>query len=157
MYSRTAAEPKARRWRSRAIVALAAACGFVMATDVAFASNWSVTLASGSTAIAEANPAPAAPGSVAATCTSSGTTTVKVNWGAVSRASSYTIWASNLSSSAGYSVFASGVTGTSYTTPSLTIGLTYWFEVEARSGTNWSSTNSAGTTPGRTIGLGTCS
>jgi hypothetical protein len=48
MHSRFAIEPHVRTWRSRAIVALAAACGFLVATDVAFASNWTVGLSGGS-------------------------------------------------------------------------------------------------------------
>lgn len=39
---------KSRRRRAKAIVALAAAAGFLMATDVALASNWTVGLANGS-------------------------------------------------------------------------------------------------------------
>jgi hypothetical protein len=73
---------------------------------------------------------PPAPTGVTATCTSSLATTVNVNWTAVPQASSYTVDESTTSATSGYTAAATGVVGTSWTSPSLTTG-DYWFEVNA--------------------------
>ncbi|HWE54253.1 MAG TPA: hypothetical protein VG435_02005 [Acidimicrobiales bacterium] len=47
-------DPESRRdRRNKAVVVLAAACGFLMATDIAFASNWTIGLNSGSSGEAQ--------------------------------------------------------------------------------------------------------
>jgi hypothetical protein len=56
-----------RRRRAKAIIALASAAGFLMATDVALASNWAVSLNSGSSGQAKAGAA----GSLTITATAS--------------------------------------------------------------------------------------
>jgi hypothetical protein len=50
---RSADPDESRRRRSKVVVILAAACGFLMATDLAFASNWTVGLNGGSSAEAQ--------------------------------------------------------------------------------------------------------
>jgi hypothetical protein len=84
---------------------------------------------------------PPAPTGVTATCTSSLATTVDVSWTAVPQASTYTVDESTTSATTGYTAAATGVTGTSWTSPSLTTG-DYWFEVNADKG-SVSSPNSA--------------
>ena len=84
---------------------------------------------------------PPAPTGVTATCTSSLATTVDVSWTAVPEATTYTVDESTTSATAGYAAAATGVTGTSWTSPSLTTG-EYWFEVNADKG-SVSSPNSA--------------
>jgi hypothetical protein len=77
---------------------------------------------------------------------------VKVTFTTVQYATSYTVW---YSTGGAYNVLATGVSGSPYTTPSLTLGFTYTFKVQSVEGT-WGGTNSAATSPGRTIGLSTC-
>jgi hypothetical protein len=84
---------------------------------------------------------PPAPTGVTATCTSSLGTTVSVSWTAVPQAGSYTVDQSTTSATTGYTTAATGVVGTSWTSPSLTTG-EYWFEVNADKG-SVSSPNSA--------------
>jgi hypothetical protein len=69
---------------------------------------------------------------------------VKVTWSAVTHATSYTIYDSTTSSSSGYASEATGQTGTSWTSGTLTAA-NYWFEVAAYVGTKWVSVNSAAT------------
>ena len=76
---------------------------------------------------------PPAPTGVTATCTSSLATTVNVTWTAVTSATSYTVDESTTSATTGYAAAATGVSGTSWTSPSLTTG-EYWFEVAADKG-----------------------
>lgn len=113
-----------------------------LAAGPAFASTWISQLASGSAAETQSSGLPVAPGGVAAACTSSTNSKITVTWTAVSRASSYTVYQSTTSATTGYSVAASGVVGTSWTSAALTSG-NYWFELSAAIGTNWSSAKSA--------------
>jgi hypothetical protein len=81
-----------------------------------------------------------------------------VSWTAVtppangSPAISYSILESVTSASSGYTVVATGVTGTSWTSGDLASG-TYWFEVAASFGTNWLGSKSAATAE-RMISMG---
>lgn len=84
---------------------------------------------------------PPAPTGVTATCTSDLATKVDVSWTAVPQASTYTVDESTTSATTGYAAAATGVVGTSWTSPSLTTG-EYWFEVAADKG-SVSSPNSA--------------
>ena len=76
---------------------------------------------------------PPAPTGVTASCTSSLATTVDVSWTAVPQATTYTVDESTTSATTGYAAAATGVVGTSWTSPSLTTG-EYWFEVAADTG-----------------------
>ncbi|HVB91531.1 MAG TPA: hypothetical protein VND70_05465 [Acidimicrobiales bacterium] len=124
----------------------------------AWATTWNAGLAAGSSAEAQAGGLPAsAPGSPTSACTGIGPT-VNVTWSAVTLpphgnpALSYSIFESTTSSSSGYSVVATGVIGSTWTSGSLTAG-SYWFEIAAAFGTNWLGSNSAATAQ-RTITLG---
>ena len=113
-------------------------------TGVASATAWTDALASGSKAQAQAQVLPSAPGGVSAACTSSSGKTIKVTWSAVAHATSYSVYKSTTSSSSGFSVTASGVSTTSWTSATLS-NATYWFQVAADIGTNWQGANSAST------------
>ena len=86
---------------------------------------------------------PSAPTGVSAT---DGTRTdgVAVTWSASSDATSYSVWRSNTSSTAGATAIASGITATSYVDTSAVAGQTYYYWVKAtnRSGTSgWSNSD----------------
>jgi cellulose 1,4-beta-cellobiosidase len=133
--------------------ACVAASVFGLLCGTAFA--WTVSLSAGSSAQSSAYGAPAAPTGVTATCTSGTSTTIKVTWAATARATTYTVSDSITGSGGLYTAVASGISGTSYTTAALTPGATYFFKVNAVSGSTWTgglSTASAG----HLIGIGTC-
>jgi hypothetical protein len=77
-----------------------------------------------------------------------------VSWNPVPRATSYTIWESTTSATSGFSVAATGVTGSSWTSAGLATG-SYWFEVSAVIGASWTSGNSSATAK-RTILVAAC-
>jgi hypothetical protein len=113
---------------------MAVACG---------ASNWVTALSSGSKGESQAKTLPSAPGSVAASCAAPTTAkTIKVTWSAVTLATSYSIYDATSSANGSYSLMASGVTGTSWTSSTLTSGTNYWFKVTAVIGSNWASAQS---------------
>ena len=118
---------------------------------MAAASNWTASIQLGSTAESNSGSPPAAPSGVTATCTSPLTATIAVTWNPVSNASTYDVYQSTTSSSAGYVMAESDVSGTSWTTGSLTTG-NYWFEVSASVGAFWAGPNSIATAP-RTVTL----
>jgi hypothetical protein len=104
------------------------------------ASNWVATVAAGSTGESPATSLPAAPGSVGATCAAPTTAkTVKVTWSAVSLATSYSVYDATTSASGTYTQVASGISGTSWTSGTLTNSTNYWFKVTALIGTKWAS------------------
>ena len=137
------------------IVALAAV--LLEGSGVAWASPWSVGLTAGTGEVQAGGVPPTAPASPASAC-SVLVPTVKVSWTAVtppangSPAISYSILESVTSASSGYTVVATGVTGTSWTSGDLASG-TYWFEVAASFGTNWLGSKSAATAE-RMISMG---
>lgn len=131
------------RWR-RLWPAAGLGAAVLAPCPTAWASTWAVPLHTASSGEAQAGPALPAPGSPAAACTSPSGKTIKVTWSAVPHATSYTVYESTTSSSSGYSVAASGVATTSWTTGTLANGH-YWFEVAALAGTNWVSSKSAAT------------
>jgi hypothetical protein len=112
---------------------------------VACASTWQLGLSASAAGQARSATAPAAPTGVTATCVSSSQNKLTVTWGAVTRATSYTLYYSITSSSSGFLVAATGLTSTSWSSPSLSSGRTYWFQVSASVGSNWVSPNSAST------------
>ena len=130
-------------WRLPACAAILTAT-LLAGANITFASGWPVQLGSSSSAEGHAQAGPAAPTGAAATCTSATAATVTLTWNAVTLASSYDIYESTASASSGYSLAATGVTGTSWTSGSLALG-NYWFEVAALTGSNWQSANSAAT------------
>ncbi|MGO8871220.1 MAG: hypothetical protein ACLQPH_07420 [Acidimicrobiales bacterium] len=85
------------------------------------------------------------PTGVTGTCTSSTGKSIVVAWTALAHATSYSVYDSTTSSSSGFAVIVSSVSGTSWTSGSLTAS-TYWFEITAHVG-NWTSTNSRSTSP----------
>lgn len=121
---------------------------------VAIGANWQTGLAAHSSGQAGTGGGPSAPTGVTSACVSSIGSQVKLTWTAVPRASGYTIYDSTTSATTGYSLLATGATGTSWTSGSLSTG-TYWFEVQAAIGTNWTSANSAATAQ-RTIAVLVC-
>jgi hypothetical protein len=120
-----------------------------LSATAASASNWSTTLNSSSAGQARSSATATAPTGVTATCTASNQKTVVVSWVAVSHAK-YSVYQSSTSSSTGFTVVASGVATTSWTSASLPTGLTYWYKVSATIGSNWTSSMSTAST-GRLI------
>ena len=108
--------------------------------------NWVVNLATGSKGEAHALALPAAPAGPAASCNAPATSkTIKVTWSAVTHATTYSVYDSTTSATGTYTLTASGVATTSWTSGTLTSGTRYWFEVVADVGSNWSSVKSAAT------------
>ncbi len=110
----------------------------------AWASNWTNALSAGSSAQTRAQSLPAAPTGTTATCATTTSSKITVTWSRVANASSYKVWDSTTSATGGYSVVASGLNTTSWTSGSLSSG-NYWFEVSASIGSNWPSANSPAT------------
>jgi hypothetical protein len=136
-----------RLGRLLVVLVVGTALSVVCASGTAWATtNWVVHLATGSSGEAHALTLPAAPASPAASCNSPVTTkTIKVTWSAVTHATTYLLYDSTTSATGTYSLIASGVAATSWTSGSLTSGTRYWFEVVADVGSNWSSVKSAAT------------
>jgi hypothetical protein len=108
--------------------------------------DWVVHLATGSKGEAHAQALPAAPAGPAASCNAPVTSkTIKVTWSAVTHATTYSVYDSTTSATGTYSLLASGVATTSWTSGTLGGGTRYWFEVVANVGSNWSSVKSAAT------------
>jgi len=80
--------------------------------------------------------APVPPAGVTASCSSLLSGAAQVEWDGVPGATSFGIYESTQSATAGYALVATGVTGTSWTSPTLGTG-TYWFEVASFVGTDW--------------------
>jgi hypothetical protein len=116
-------------------------CLLAVTAEAWAASTWVVTLRSGSSGLAKADVTPAAPGTVAAACTSSTLKTIKVTWAAVTHAVSYTVYQSTTSATTGFTAVASGLATTNWTSGSLAAGH-YWYEVTATVGANWQSAKS---------------
>ena len=122
-------------------LSVACASGAAWATT-----NWVVQLAAGSTGEAQAEALPAAPAGPAASCNAPLiSTAINVTWSAVTHATTYSVYDSTTSATGTYSLIASGVATTSWTSATLTSGTRYWFEVVANVGSNWSSVKSAAT------------
>jgi hypothetical protein len=122
--------------------AVAASVVLGVGTTATWASTWGPTLAAGSTGEAKGATLPSAPGGVTAVCSSATSNTVVVSWTAVTGAASYAVYQATSAATGPYSVAASGVTGTSWTSGGLSSG-NYWFEVSTYEGTNWQSALSA--------------
>lgn len=96
----------------------------------------------------------AAPAGATATCVPA-TTTITVTWTAATHATTYTILESTTSATAGFGPVATGVTGSSRTSPPLADG-SYWFQITAVD-YNWSSPAPSPATTQRSISTGSCS
>lgn len=114
----------------------------LLPSTFAGATTWPVALRSGSSGQSDSL-TPSPPTSVSATCTSSTGSTVTVSWAAAPHANSYLVYVST-SASGTYSLDASGILTTSWTSGSLAKG-DYYFEVEAGIGTYWTSVLSSAT------------
>lgn len=79
-------------------------------------------------------------------CTSATATTVTVGWNPVANATAYAILQSTISATSGFAVVATGISGSSWTSGGLATG-TYWFEVSATVGSNWTSPASTAAGP----------
>ena len=115
-----------------------------LTASAALASNWTAVLHAASAGLARSSPTATAPTGVTASCSASNQKTVAVTWSAVAHAK-YAVFQSSTSSSVGYTQVATGLTNTSWTSSSLPTGLTYWYEVRATIGSNWTSSLSAPT------------
>jgi hypothetical protein len=63
----------------------------------------------------------------------------------VTHTTTYVVYDSTTSANGTYSLLASGVTTSSWTSSTLTASTNYWFEVVATIGSNWSSSKSSAT------------
>lgn len=109
------------------------------------ATSWIVTLHSNSAGESTAQALPAAPTGSAASCPTPTTSkTIKVTWSAVTHATTYSVYDSTTSATGTYTVVASGISTTSWTSGTLATG-NYWYEVTASVGTNWTSAKSSAT------------
>jgi hypothetical protein len=129
------------------VLAVGGALSVVYASGSAWAgTNWVVHLATGSKGEAHALALPAAPAGPAASCNAPATAkTIKVTWSAVTHATTYSVYDATTSANGTYSLVASGVATTSWTSGTLTSGTRYWFEVVGNVGNNWSSVKSGAT------------
>jgi hypothetical protein len=137
-----------KEWVSRLIVLLLVAgpCTFLSDSVADAASNWVVQVAAGSKGESQASILPAAPTGSAAACAAPTTAkTIKVTWNAVTHATTYSVYDSTTSAGGTYSLIASGVATTSWTSGALSSGTNYWFEVVVIVGTHWASVKSSAT------------
>lgn len=130
--------------KSTAVLPAAVLFCLILLAAPCFASSWVMPLRSPSSGEAKAQSAPAAPGGVSDSCVSSTEQLITVTWSAVTKATTYSIYKSTTSASSGYSSAATGQTGTSWTSGTLTAA-SYWFEVTAYIGTQWVSADSTAT------------
>jgi hypothetical protein len=114
----------------------------VSGTPSAAASTWVTGLNAGSSASASAQPLPAAP-TASAACSGLILGSIVVTWTSVPHATSYAVSESTTSATSGFSIIASGLSGSPHTVSGL-LGH-YWFEVDASIGPNWIGPPSAAT------------
>jgi hypothetical protein len=129
------------------LLGLAAAILLSINVDTAWAAgNWVVHAAAVTSGEAHAQALPSAPTGVSAACAAPTTSkTIKVSWSAVTHATNYSVYDATTSAAGTYSLIASGVATTSWTSAALTAGTNYWFEVVTNVGSNWTSVKSAAT------------
>ena len=132
--------------RRRLVTSLAGAVAVwcTATAPAASASNWLDTAATGSTGEAQAQGLPAAPTGAASSCQSSTVSKVTVAWNTVTHATAYSVFQSTTSSTSGFSLAASGISTSPWTSGNLSSG-NYWFKVTATEGSNWSSGQSSST------------
>jgi hypothetical protein len=134
--------------------ALALVTALVAAPAAPAGAAWVAALAGGSKGKAAAGSL-SAPTGLVASCVSGTGTTIRVTWSAAARATSYTVLQSTTSETAGFTNIATGVTGTTWTSPARADGFNYYYKVATVTG-NWSSAASL-STPRRYIASGNCS
>jgi hypothetical protein len=129
------------------VLAVGATLSVVFVSGSAWAAtNWAVQLATGSNGEGHAQALPSAPASLAASCAAPTISqTINVTWSAVAHATTYSVYDATTSASGTYTLAASGVTTTSWTSGTLASSTNYWFKVLAKVGSNWSSAKSAAT------------
>jgi hypothetical protein len=135
-----------KHWASRSLVLVFVAGPFIFLSDPVAdaASNWLVNVAASSKGESQASVLPVAPTGIAASCAAPTTSkTIKVTWNAVTHATTYSIYDSTTTAGGTYSLIASGVSTTSWTSGALTSGTNYWFEVVAIVGSHWASVKSS--------------
>jgi hypothetical protein len=116
--------------------------------------SWPIAPSTPTSAQSESAGAPGAPANPSAACVSTLSDEIKVSWSAVTRANNYSVY-DETTLSGSYSLIASGVTQTTWTSSGLATG-TYTFEVRAYSGSNWSGPNSAATGDVTIVSVGVC-
>lgn len=124
----------AATYRRNLVAAIASAVVLsVVGGPHANASMWTVKTAGNAPALARSlDPQP--PDTVTAFCADAVVTrVVDVSWSAVDYATSYVVYQSTTSATAGFSVVASDVTSTNWLSPPLKKG-TYWYAVAAVAG-----------------------
>ena len=113
---------------------VAAVCGILLALPVsATATNWNVAATIPKGGQAASSVFVVAPTGVSESCGSLFTPKITVSWTASTGATGYKIYVSTTSSSSGFTLAASGVSGTSWTSGTLT-NATYWYSVSATYG-----------------------
>jgi cellulose 1,4-beta-cellobiosidase len=122
----------------------------------AASTGWSPGLTQGSHGEAHSGALPSAPAKPGASCVSSTAQQITVTWTASAHATTYSIYQSTTSATAGFTVTATGITTTSWTSPIQLATGSYWFKVIATTGTKWAGAQSTATVQ-RTIGSGSCS
>ncbi len=116
-----------------------------LATPASAATAWLVRLAVGSSGQAKAQAIPAAPAGLTASCPAPTTSkTVKLVWTAVTHATSYTVYQSTTSATAGFTSVATGVATATWTSGTLAAAI-YWYKVTVTMGSNWVSAQSTAT------------
>lgn len=115
-------------------------------------STWVVPLRTGSTGSTASSAVPAAP-TATATC-SLISLQITVSWTAVANAAKYDVYVSTTGAAGAYTIAASGVVGTTWTSPILLLG-TYYYKVTATVGATWTTALSA-PTAGHTITVVLC-
>ncbi len=129
----------------KALVAIVPVLTIVLiwATPVSAATKWSVTMKAGGSG--EARSSFPAPTGVTGTCVAATEKDITVTWTALAHATSYTVYDSTTSSSSGFAVIVSTVSGLTWTSGSLGAD-TYWFQVTAHVA-NWTTADSASSSP----------
>lgn len=150
-----------RRTRVAAIVSFALVV--VTVTGGAFAAT---PAQAGGVWTVRANPAPSGlaqsaglqpPAGVTAGCPPGTDHAVTVSWSAAATATSYVVYRSATSSTAGFTAVATGVTATAWTDSGLKKG-TYWYAVATVAGTSaWTGPMSSATAARTIAGNGHCS
>jgi len=118
------------------------------------AAGWSPNIAAGMKGAGRAGALPGAPTGVTAVCVSATQQKVTVSWTASARATSYAVYDSRTTAGGTYTLLASGITATNWTSATLGAG-NYWFKIVAQAGANWAGAKSSATTQ-RTIASGSC-
>ena len=110
------------------------------------AGKWVVHAAAVNSGEAHAQALPSAPTGVSDSCAAPTTSkTIKVTWTAATHGTSYSVYDSTTTATGTYSLVASGVAATSWTSGTLVAGTHYWFEVTVTVGSSWTSSKSAAT------------